>query len=87
MKKNIALFLVLVMALRLFAGCTPTFDDNRQPTANVGAATDTGVIDTSRDWWGEDDGKIPIKLRFWAAIDPVYGYQNVSLLKIWQIKA
>lgn len=78
MKKYIALLLALVMALSLFAGCTPTVDDDdTQPTANVGAATDTGVIDTSRDWWGEDDGKTPIKLRFWAAIAPEYGYQAV----------
>lgn len=82
MKKYLALLLALVMAIGLFAGCTPaenngTEGDDEQPTITAGAATETGVIDTERTWWGEEDGKTPIVLRFWAAIAPEYGYQAV----------
>lgn len=53
MKKYLALLLALVMAIGLFAGCTPaenngTEGDDEQPTITAGAATETGVIDTER---------------------------------------
>ncbi len=77
MKKYIALLLALVMALSLFAGCAPADGPDETNPFVGGIIESTGVIDTTRDWWGEDDGKTPVKLRFWAAIDPVYGYQKV----------
>lgn len=74
MKKYLSLALALIMVLGLFAGCTPS--DTEPETTNA-AVTETGKVDDQRDWWGEADGKTPVKLRFWGAVGDEYGYKAI----------
>lgn len=74
MKKYLSLALALIMVLGLFAGCTPA---ETEPETTNDAFTETGIVDTTREWWGEADGKTPITLRFWGAVGEEYGYKAI----------
>ena len=74
MKKYLSLALALIMVLGLFAGCTPS---ETEPETTNEAVTETGKVDDTKTWWGEADGKTPVKLRFWGAVGEEYGYKAI----------
>lgn len=81
MKKLIAMLLALVMVLSM-AACgasepAPTEAPKAEtPKVEAPAESADGNEDENKVWFGTEDGKT-VTLRFWAAIQPEYGYSKI----------
>ncbi len=84
MKRKIAVALIAAMVGGCLAGCGQSAaESNTTPaveTKEQAAETQTAVAETTdaeeKQWFGTDDGK-PVTLRFWAGIQPEYGYDEL----------
>lgn len=85
MKKALAMVLAMIMLLGSLTGCRQQGTETKSSaeTAKTEAATSNGDItadvtaeEVGKEWFGTEDGKT-ITLRFWAGIQPEYGYADM----------
>ena len=87
-KRMLSLILTAVMVISLLAGCQPSATteteastkapENQTPTTQAPAddKTEAPTEVDDKEWFGTEDGKT-ITLRFWAGIQPEYGYADM----------
>ncbi|MBQ4564703.1 MAG: extracellular solute-binding protein [Lachnospiraceae bacterium] len=80
MKRALALVLALVMLCGCLTGCgggnKETQGSDEKTTAASGNNTTEVSTEEGKEWFGTEDGKV-ITLRFWAGIQPEYGYADM----------